>query len=1019
MKTLFLHTAILLLFCQHCFCQPVTSPLHFTNYTVANGMPANGVNSMMQDSRGFIWVSTANGLARFDGTNFISYHHSSKDSNSMPTESVGNCIELANHELLICVDGKMWMLNTINQQQHAPSDYWKNKTKVRIFRLSNNLLGIESTGKIYLTDDALQILDSITSPVTSANGLFGLGNNQVLITDANHSFCYSLKSKKLKEWKISTKDISTATGYLIRYCDSSKKIMYLQIIGNIYKMCYDLNCTDYLKPQKIKDYNYTGNVINIASKKETIIISGTDALSILQPGLPQINIRSIDGVQLFGQEARNNIFFDNYGNCWVYGVEGCFKFNLAQLNYEYWKLPYGGSATILRYAKQDDRIWMSSENAGSLYLDVTNYQIHIIDSNVIRYCWGVLPVNNQIYIYGHGFTCSIQNEASDTKLRLYNPSTKKITDPAFLKPFYNNTELVTLVYQSHNGDIWYSLNHGGGLVRQQGSVFTQFTRNSKPPAFTFSYVTKASEDKHSNIYFSVNKKAEILVWKNEQQHFEEWKMENLLHLNKTSFGPLLCHIIDASQNLWVSYEQVGLVKYNLETGKGKLYYIEDGLPGNRIQNMAYDAQGNIWFSTEKGLGCLLASSDKFINFSAKDGLPFTDFSNSYLFFDVADSSLYFSNPGFLYKVNCNLLLQRKRQSSALLYIDRMDVNTMPYYFENDQNIQLKPQENNLQFSFVLADIENKVAQNNYEYLLTRDHDKSEWQKITGTNVIAFSNLASGSYTLQARLLNEATNTYINGGNIFHFTIATVWYNTAWFIFICIGIVAFIAWAFMRLYYQRKIVQQKAIIEKQKALEEERSRIAADMHDDVGAGLSRIRYIVAAVKEGKNISNAEMDKIMSLSDESVEKMNEIIWSLNQGNRNVDELIYHIRSQCATMVSNANLEFICELPGSIPKINLGWNESRNIYMLVKEAVNNAVKHAAATIITVDYLFQNNFLITITDNGKGYDSNSANKEGNGLKNYEKRIAALKGTFSIETSAGTGTKVMFRFALAPDHHT
>lgn len=1019
MKSFFLHSVILLLSIQFCFCQPVTSPLHFTNYTVTNGMPANAVNNIMQDSRGFIWVSTANGLARFDGTNFITYHHSSKDSNSIPTESVGNCIELGNHEMLISADWKMWMLNPVNQQQHAPPAYWKNKPKVRPYRLANDLLGIESTGKIYFTNDALQILDSITSPVVLTGGLFGLGDNQVLITDAIHSFCYSLKSKKLKEWKITTEDISKDTKYYIRYCDSSKKIVYLGILDKVYKMCYDSNSPDYLTVLIMKNYNYTGYVRNMSCKNETVIIAGSDALSILQPGLPQINIRSIDGVQVFGEEARNNIFFDSGDNCWVYGSEGCTKFNLAQLNYQFWKLPYGGAATVLRYAKHDDRIWMSSEYTGSLYLEVTKGQLHIIDSNVIRYCWGASPVNNKIYIYGHGFHGKHDTKESNTKLRLYDPATRKITDPDFLKPFYSNTELVTLVYQSHNGDIWYSLNNGGGLVRQKGNVFTQYSRNSKPPAITFSYATKASEDIHGNVYFSSNKKAEVLVWKNEQQHFEEWKMENLLQLNKTSFGPLFCHIIDARQNLWISYEQVGLVKYNLETGIGKLYKPEDGLPGNIIKNMVADAQDNIWLPTEKGLCCLLADSDKFINFSAKDGLPFTDFSSSYLFFDVEDSSLYFSNPGVLYRINSSLLLQRKRQSGALLYIDRMDVNTQPYYFTNNQNIQLKPQENNLQFSFVLADIENKVAQNNYEYMLVRDQEKTNWQKITGANVIAFSNLKPGNYTLQIRLLNEATDTYINGSNIFHFSIATIWYNTVWFIFLCFCVGAFFTWAFIRLYYQRKLVQQNAIIEKQNALEEERSRIAADMHDDVGAGLSRIRYITSAVKEGKEMSGADMDKIMSLSDESVEKMNEIIWSLNQGNRDLDELIYHIRSQCATMVSNANLGFICELPAVIPKINMRWNESRNIYMLIKEAVNNAVKHAAATVITLDFSFQNDFVITIVDNGKGYDAASASKDGNGLKHYEKRTAALNGTFSIDTSTGIGTTVMFRIKLSPQQHT
>lgn len=105
------------------------------------------------------------------------------------------------------------------------------------------------------------------------------------------------------------------------------------------------------------------------------------------------------------------------------------------------------------------------------------------------------------------------------------------------------------------------------------------------------------------------------------------------------------------------------------------------------------------------------------------------------------------------------------------------------------------------------------------------------------------------------------------------------------------------------YLRQQLKKQQAILEKERALTEERSRIAADMHRDVGAGLSRIRYITAAMRDKLDKSD-DIDKIVSLSDESVEKMNEIIWALNQGNQQLDELIYYTRSQCSEMVSNAS-------------------------------------------------------------------------------------------------------------------
>ena len=90
------------------------------------------------------------------------------------------------------------------------------------------------------------------------------------------------------------------------------------------------------------------------------------------------------------------------------------------------------------------------------------------------------------------------------------------------------------------------------------------------------------------------------------------------------------------------------------------------------------------------------------------------------------------------------------------------------------------------------------------------------------------------------------------------------------------------------------------MEKEKAIAQERNRIAADMHDDVGAGLSRIQYITASMKESKDINVSDIDRIVSLSDESVEKMNEIIWALNQGNQQLEEILYFTRSQCQAKI-----------------------------------------------------------------------------------------------------------------------
>ncbi|WP_445732055.1 tetratricopeptide repeat-containing sensor histidine kinase [Mariniflexile sp.] len=217
------------------------------------------------------------------------------------------------------------------------------------------------------------------------------------------------------------------------------------------------------------------------------------------------------------------------------------------------------------------------------------------------------------------------------------------------------------------------------------------------------------------------------------------------------------------------------------------------------------------------------------------------------------------------------------------------------------------------------------------------------------------------------------------------------------------------------YYQfRNFRIKKALLSEQQktAIVEERLRIASEMHDDVGSGLSRIRYIIGAIYNGKTEQKEGLEKITEISDDSVQKMKEIIWSLNESNQNLEELIYYIRGQMSELTENAQIHFESYLPENIPTLFFGWARNRNTYLLVKETVHNAIKHADATKITLEFEISNDLIITISDNGRGFDTNLKHS-GNGLNNYKKRISELKGNYKITSELSKGTTVTFQIPL------
>tara|TARA_R110002050_G_scaffold11_2_gene137 strand:- start:723 stop:2579 length:1857 start_codon:yes stop_codon:yes gene_type:complete len=193
-----------------------------------------------------------------------------------------------------------------------------------------------------------------------------------------------------------------------------------------------------------------------------------------------------------------------------------------------------------------------------------------------------------------------------------------------------------------------------------------------------------------------------------------------------------------------------------------------------------------------------------------------------------------------------------------------------------------------------------------------------------------------------------------------------------------------------------------------AIIEERLRIASDMHDDVGSGLSRIRYIIGAISSSNTEQTAGIAKTTEIIDDSIQKMKEIVWSLNESNQNLEELIYYIRGQMSEMTENAKINFKSCLPESIPTLFFGWARNRNTYLLVKETINNAIKHANATKIALDFEIGKEFIITISDNGKGFDTNKK-YPGNGLNNYKKRILELNGRYDLKSEINKGTTVTF----------
>ena len=214
--------------------------------------------------------------------------------------------------------------------------------------------------------------------------------------------------------------------------------------------------------------------------------------------------------------------------------------------------------------------------------------------------------------------------------------------------------------------------------------------------------------------------------------------------------------------------------------------------------------------------------------------------------------------------------------------------------------------------------------------------------------------------------------------------------------------------------QRKLKKQLAELERLRELDKERQRISREMHDDIGSGLTQIVMMSESVKSkmGSN-GEKELSDITDTSRKLVNSMSEIIWSLSPENKTLDQLFAYLREQLNKQLEYSGMNHKIDLPENGNNISLSNEQRRNILLITKEIVNNAIKYSSANNILIQAEIKNNSLaFFVEDDGKGFDINKI-YGGNGLKNIKSRIEELGGKMETDSEPGKGSRFKYSISL------
>jgi signal transduction histidine kinase len=522
------------------------------------------------------------------------------------------------------------------------------------------------------------------------------------------------------------------------------------------------------------------------------------------------------------------------------------------------------------------------------------------------------------------------------------------------------------------------------------------------------FTDQAASDTLGNIWVAT-RSGDLIMYKtrpDDPSNYLEQKISFSKELSRISPRSL---IIDKQNNFWIGTRYHGIHVFRLENGTLlKKFFIDaaSGLSDNFTAHLACDSYNNIWASSASGLDRI----------AIRNGIPvienLTKQNNIYqrVFKVIIDKN----NTAWGLVSNGLIRITAENKKPAE-YSPTLTVSMIKAGKDTINNISgeaLSYKQNNLNFYFAATSFLDE-KQTLYSYRL-RGSSNSQWSEPSDNAFVSFIDLPPGDYTLDIKASFPAGR-YSDQMISHQFSIAPPWWQTWWFrIFVgllLVGVLIFV----IRFYYRRKLEKEKSVLEKQQAIEKERTRIATDMHDDLGAGLSRIRFLSQALSNKSSDDEAiksGLEKITGYSDEMTEKMGEIIWALNEKNDTLADLVAFTRFYTLEYLNNHNISCNVNTPFQLPDSFIAGEVRRNIFLSVKECLHNIIKHAGATSVYFSIQLNGVIEIVIHDNGKGIDWDNRRAFGNGLLNIQKRMNEING--KVEFINEKGTKVLLKIPLA-----
>lgn len=983
------------------------SNLVFKHITRASGLPVDEVTCLAQDSTGFIWIGSKEGLFRFDGFNYKNFYHTPGNIQTIPNNYIS--------KLFVDTQGLLWI-----------------GTNAGVALMKNNgqiLTTINSETQSLFSKNSNAIFDiqedKNTTWISTGDGLFSLTkkNNQVTNIkkhDFQKDFSYS--TNVFGVFNIDDKNrlwICTLHGLVI-YDPGKKELFHTLNNPDSLSILDEKNAFRNIwidkenRTVRYATWEPAVRLYDIDENKITTIYSGKSAKrpdystltsSFLKDDHGTLWISSGKGIQTFNytteqiisHESDNSysllsnsiisLMQDKEGSIWAATSEGIsitrpYLQSLVNLSYNSVnEFPFAKWAVNTIIPVSFNLFLIGTYAGDGLYSTDASFNVqehYSFGTNKYDWIWKYSRHADKIYISAQG-----GNLLYDIKTQ----QLKKLTEP----PFDTFHPIFTFA-TAKDSTIWMSRYYNDFM--HYNPVTKNFKKYSLQQLGEEPSILQLSMDNEKNLWL-LSSTAGIFKFDVNKE-----KITERLSANKN--GLLETHILflkDIGEELLIGYRSKGISLYHKQKKTYRHFSRSDGLVSNSVKDALQTDKETVWIATGNGLSRFDLSTNTFTNYSYYDGILQNDFQ---CITQLPDGRLAAGNSkGLVHfspsEINTQLELSAPIITAINVYGEELAVDS----FSAKYPLHIPSNKNYFSFEYISLQYQNNL-QIEYAYML--DGFNKDWIMSGTRRFASYSNVTGGNYKLRIKARLPGGE-WVESKFILPVIVHTAFYKKVWFYIVLAILLAAIIYSIFR-YRLSQVIR----------LEKIRHTISSDLHDEVGATLSSISIFSEMAKQVvPDNSKAEgfLKKIGDRSRDSIDKMSDIIWSINPENDSIEQMLIRMKNFVNETVEGKDIAVHWEESEMISKLRLGMPQRKNLYLLFKEVIINAVKYADAKNISVQLAAQNKMLyLTIKDDGKGF-SFELIKPGNGIKNIKHRAVLLNGSAEIESSPDNGTTVRVAFKL------